>query len=469
MLNRLNPLRLKVVAKRARSTETISKEPVRDWAFGFITGHRLRVITYLLLVMGALYIVQDLLWPFGKKPVTTADQVWSWMSILWVTAVIPGTMGLLGMLAFKFPTTLDDVRPIGRLVCWRIVSRGTNLEALTSTVRRCQEEMAKTPLFPYIIEVVTDTITFALPAPNDDVRCISVPKDYVTPNGTRYKARALHYSCFHSPLPNIAWIVHLDEETQPTSSGIKGIAKMIKEEEISHRLRVGQGGILYHRKWEEYPFLTLADNVRTGDDFARFHFQHQLGVTIFGLHGSYIVARNDIEKKSGGFDFGPQGDITEDAFWAMVIMQQGKRCRWVEGYLEEQSTQSLLDFLKQRRRWFQGLTKVALYAPVKIRWRLCIGINTALWALAPFAMIYTYAHFFYGFEIRPTIRFLANYSYASFAVVSYWSKSQYGRTWHYESMEACLLVVPSDSLAANLLRYGKLRRALGTFAPRQRL
>ena len=313
MNNALHDRAFCVVKQRVFSHEPIPAEPRRDWSFGFITGHRLRVIAYLFGMMATLYVIQDLIWPYGKKPISILDHTWSWMSLLWITAVIPGTLGLLGMLAFRFPTDLDEVRPVNRLVCWRIVSRGDNIEALTSTVRRCQEEMAKTPLFPYIIEVVTDTVSFVLPPPNNDVRFISVPKDYVTPNRSRFKARALHYAMLVSPLPDEAWIVHLDEETQPTSSGIKGIAQMIREEEVSRRLRVGQGGILYHRKWKEYPFLTLADNVRTGDDFARFHFQHQLGVTIFGLHGSYIVVRNDVEKKSGGFDFGPQGDITEDA------------------------------------------------------------------------------------------------------------------------------------------------------------
>lgn len=406
-----------VVERDETGSDPIPKEPVRDWAFGFITGHRVRVVGYLMLCMLGLYLWQEWMWPNSQPPTTPLEKTWSWLSLLWITSVIPGTLGLLGELTFRHPTTLDNEKPINKLISWRIVSRGDNTEVLRSTVRRCQEEMAKTPLFPYIIEVVTDTVDFVLPAPHDDVRFIRVPKEYKTPNGTRFKARGLHYALEHSPLPEDAWIVHLDEETQPTSSGVKGICRMIREEEISHDLRIGQGAILYHREWKKYPFLTLADNVRTGDDFARFHFQHQLGVTVFGLHGSYIVVRNDVEKATGGFDFGPHGEITEDAFWAMVAMEQGRRSRWVEGYLEEQSCQSLLDFLKQRRRWWQGLARVTLYAPVKVRWRLCLGINTALWVLAPFAMTYTIAHFFWGFETRPVIRFLANYSYASFLVL----------------------------------------------------
>ena len=418
--------------RRTSRFEDIQPEPVRDWSFGFLSGHRLRVLSYMIFGILALYGLQSWLWPTtSHSPATIIGHVWSCGSLLWLGAVIPGICGLAGLLTFRHPKHLDTVRPLHKplhawgveigwpdrpRVAWRIVSRGTNVEALSDTIRRCQVEMAKTPLFPYVIEVVTDTSNVALPPPNDDLHYIVVPQDYCTPNKSLYKARALQYALEHSPLPDDAWIVHLDEETQPTASGIKGICAMIREEEASGALRIGQGAILYHRSWRKHPILTLADNVRTGDDFARFHFQHRLGVTVFGLHGSYIVTRNDVEK-SIGFDFGPQGSITEDAFWALVAMEQGYRCRWVDGYLEEQSTQSAGDFVRQRRRWYQGLAKVSIYAPVKLRWRLPLGINTCMWTLAPFAMLYTMGHFFFGFSHEWWIRALANFSFASFATL----------------------------------------------------
>lgn len=274
--------------------------------------------------------------------------------------------------------------------------------------------MERTPLFRYLVEIVIEDVPGVGELPKGEtIQYLVIPPRYTTPNLSLYKARALQYALEASEIPDDAWLVHLDEETQPTSSGIKGIAQMIREEEESGRLRVGQGAILYHRDWENHPFLTLADNVRTGDDFARFHFQHQLGRTVFGLHGSYIVVRNDVEKLVG-FDFGPNGSITEDAFWALKLMEAGVRARWVSGYLEEQSTQSVGDFLRQRRRWYQGLLKVAVHTPVRLRWRACIGINTLLWTLAPFAALYTVGHLFYGFEVNPEVRALANFSFASF-------------------------------------------------------
>lgn len=378
-----------------------------------ISAHRLLVVGYMTIGMVILYALQEWFWPNGRLPQAPIEIIWSWGSLLWLGAVIPGSFGLVGMLLFKHPKHLHTVKPIKNLVSWRIVSRGTNVEALTSTIRRCQEEMKKTPLFPYIIEVVTDTQILNLVPPTDDVRFIVVPTNYQTPNKSLFKARALHFASLYSPLPDKAWIVHLDEETQPTASGIRGICAMIKEEEKSTVPRIGQGAILYHRKWDKHPLLTLADNVRTGDDFARFHLEHKLGVTIFGLHGSYIVVRNDIEK-SIGFDFGFNGSITEDAFWALCCMEKGYRCRWTEGYLEEQSTQSISDFVRQRRRWYQGLAKVSLYAPVKFRWRFSLGLNTIFWTMAPFAALYTLGHFFYGFSHPWWVRLLANYSFISF-------------------------------------------------------
>ena len=412
----VKPKKQRTNHKGIRTYQRIRPEPVRDWSFGPLTGYRLRTVVYLAIGIVALYIIQSWLWPTRHTPDTVIGHIWSWGSLLWLGAVLPLSLGLAGLLTFRQPRHLDSVNPINRLVAWRIVSRGTNVEALSHTIRRCQAEMAKTPLFPYIVEVVTDTENPSLPPPNENLRYIVVPEDYRTPNKSKYKARALHYATEYSPIPDDAWIVHLDEESHPTASGIKGICAMIQEEEASGALRIGQGAILYHRKWREHPILTLADNVRTGDDFARFHFQHRLGVTIFGLHGSYIVARNDVVK-SIGFDFGPQGSITEDAFWALVAMERGYRCRWVDGYIEEQSTESAGDFVRQRRRWYQGLVKVVLYAPVKLWWRLPLGINTFLWTLAPFAMLYTVSHFFYGFSHEWWIRAMANFSFSAFGVL----------------------------------------------------
>ena len=251
------------------------------------------------------------------------------------------------------------------------------------------------PLFHYVIEVIVDdvnTTAEGLPAEGGDLTYIRVPRDYKTVNETRAKARALHYALQHSALPGDAWIVHMDEESWPTPSGITGIAAMIAEEEARDGTpRIGQGTITYHRDWAAHPFFTLSDCIRSGSDRGRLYLSMKIGVPLFGLHGSFIVIRNDVEQ-SMGFDIGPRGSLTEDAWWGTMAMDRGIRCRWVEGYVAEQCTHRVPDFLKQRRRWFNGLARTASSAPASLRWRAVLMVSMLAWASAPLAWVYTVAH-----------------------------------------------------------------------------
>lgn len=283
----------------------------------------------------------------------------------------------------------------------------------------CRLEMDRTPLFPYVIEVLLDHDTglAALPREMPDLHYICLPQDYSTPNGTRNKARALNYALETSPLSPNAWIVHLDEETHPTASGIRGIAAAIRAEEASGRLRIGQGTITYHRDWSNHPLLTLADAIRTGSDLGRLYTAMKMGAPIFGMHGSFIVVRNDVEQ-SMGFDVGPIGSLTEDAWWGTLAMDAGYRCRWVEGHMAEQCTYSVRDFIKQRRRWFNGMHRTSWRAPARLRWRLTLMASMLAWALAPLAWVYTVGHFLDGGYTPPVIRALANISLAVYVTTT---------------------------------------------------
>lgn len=379
--------------------------------------HKAFVVVSMAITVTVLYAIQRLAWPGNPPPRAGLSAAWSGASLLWLSALVPSACELAGLLMYRNPRWPRAVAPIPQLVSWRIVSRGINVEALTATILRCRAESQANPLFRYVIEVITDTSHAGLPAPADDLVYIRVPKDYQTPKGTRNKARALNYALHYSPLPDDAWIVHLDEESQPTPSIIPGIARMITEEEASGQLRIGQGIIVYHRDWKNHPFFTLSDCIRTGSDLGRLFLSMRIGVPLFGLHGSYIVVRNDVEKQVG-FDVGPVGSITEDAFWGYQQMEIGRRCCWVDGYLEEQCTQSPSDFVKQRRRWFSGLIKVAVQAPVKLRWRIMLGVSMLAWALAPLAWGYTIGHFITGGYVDPAVRALANGSFAVYIVTT---------------------------------------------------
>jgi egghead protein (zeste-white 4 protein) len=429
---------------------------------------RTKVVLWWSATMFGLYAVQRVVFGTeGRSPITFIDWVLASLVVLWILPGVTAIPGLVGLLWHR-PRDTSNAPVIDTLVCWRIVSRGTNREALRKTVEAVQREMANTPHFPYVIEVVTDE-SVGLPD-TDDVRHLVVPKDYVTPNRSKFKARALNYAVEKSPLPEDAWIVHLDEETHPTFCVIEGIALMIQEEEVSGEHRIGQGCILYHRDWGKHPFLTLADMMRTGDDMARFYLQYRLGRTLFGMHGSFIVVRNSVAKKVG-FDFGPRGSITEDAFWALVQMSHGRRARWVDGNMEEQSTQSVKDFVKQRRRWFVGLILVARYAPAPFRYRASVAVSTLIWALSPLGLTFTLSQVFLGFDVHPVLHFLANAAYSSFVVLYFIglhiNLDGHGiRNWHKRVQWFVLtaLLLPLFSLieAAGVV-YGMVRPDVGGF------
>ena len=389
------------------------RRPV-DWSKA---RHRVLVIILVLLFTCGFYAVQQLLWPRSPQPATLLGELWSWTGILWVLAFLPAVCELTGLLMWHPPRAPEQKIP--NLVCWRIVSRGINTEALNSTILACREEMAETPLFPYIIEVVVDTIPPGndLPPSARDLKYIVVPKSYTTPNDTRAKARALNYALWNSPLPAETWLVHMDEESRPTESSITGISAAIREEETSGQLRIGQGTITYHRDWAHHPFFTLSDCIRTGSDLGRLYLSMRAGVPLFGLHGSFILVRNDVER-SLGFDIGPVGSLTEDAWWGTIAMDYGYRCRWVEGHVAEQCTFRVRDFLRQRRRWFNGMARTSMHAPVSWKWRAVLGASMITWASAPFAWVYTIAHLVFGGYVSPVIQALANVSLAVYVTTT---------------------------------------------------
>lgn len=301
------------------------------------------------------------------------------------------------------------------LVCFRIVSRGQNAAVLHETVENIREQMGRLRLFPYRIEVVTD-IAVDLPL-GDDLVPLVVPATFRPRRGALFKARALEYARRRSDLAGNSWILHLDEESRITPSLIAGVRSAVLEEEQSGRFRIGQGAILYHRNLRRNPILTLADSLRTGDDLGRFHLQHRLGITLFGLHGSFILVRNSVEQQST-FDVGPGGSITEDAWWALVQMERGRRCRWVDGYVVEQSPETIRDFIKQRRRWYVGLVKCVLHAPTRLRFRLPLGITLFLWSVSWIGVLAMYLDLVAGQSTLPAVRIVGNLSFAGY-ITSY--------------------------------------------------
>ncbi len=383
----------------------------RDWrlislSFGVFT-----------LSMLTMYAIQNVILDGANVP----EHGWRLIiattgGILWCIPLLAGMLSWFGTLAQRKspPPLTPKAAPLPNLVSFRFMSRGTNPDALRSSILSVHEMMRRLPLFPYIIEVCVETPQPDLP--ENTIEMI-LPAEYHTANGTLYKGRALQYALENSDIPDDAWIMHCDEESHAHESLIQGIYNAVREEEASGQHHIGQGAILYYNSLKAHPFLTLADSIRTGDDIGRFHLQNRYWkVPVWGFHGSFILVRNSVEKETG-FDFGPNGSITEDAFWALASAEKGARSRWVDGFMVEQGTESFGDFIKQRRRWYVGLVKVVRHAPTKLRLRLPLAVFTAFWSVSWIAILYTYFTFAVGWRADTTVQLLGNLSLASYVCI----------------------------------------------------
>ena len=184
-----------------------------------------------------------------------------------------------------------------------------------------------------------------------DISCITVPKTFQTTHA-KYKARALEYFRILMKLSAEDWVLHLDEESTIDSGSLESCVNFIERTNY----HFGQGIILYnqHEYWKR-PLITVADAIRVGDDIGRFHLQYKIiHQPIFGAHGSFLLTNgaleNDITWEISG--------MTEDFEFALRSWIKGYKCGEILGVVREQSPQSILDFLKQRRRWFVGIRTV---------------------------------------------------------------------------------------------------------------
>mmetsp|Transcript_20533 Transcript_20533/g.20646 ORF Transcript_20533/g.20646 Transcript_20533/m.20646 type:complete len:1137 (+) Transcript_20533:93-3503(+) len=300
--------------------------------------------------------------------------------------------------------TIPDLLPLFKnRMFFRIVTRGSHpllvrqnaLDAL-NVLKSCL------PASVFVVEVVTDNgmnidefLEENMMPPEFQFVEIVVPKSFRCASGAKYKARALHYAILNSEAKEADWIVHLDEETRFDADTVKHVLAHCVSNDImlgqgnKRFADIGQGVILYGANTHIDNYMTtLADSFRVGDDFGKFRLQYKSKRPWIGMHGSFVVCPNAVEKEVG-FDHGMPGSITEDAYFALVAWSKDVKFSWVDAYMYEQSPFSIYDFIMQRRRWFGGLWLVCWEKKIGWQYRLTLLFMITTWAFGSVPMLVT--------------------------------------------------------------------------------
>jgi egghead protein (zeste-white 4 protein) len=220
------------------------------------------------------------------------------------------------------------------------------------------------------------------------IRVIAIPRGYRTPNGTRFKARANHFShelrIYEREDRDDVWVLHMDDDTGVGPDTAVAMARLIAGQRRagSGTMHLAQGILTYPRELAVNRLTWLADSIRPADDIGRFSACTGSGVPRAGLHGELLLVRASVEATIG-WDFGPRS-ITEDAHFALVFGNVYPGCSaWFAGRCYGASPASIRDFIRQRERWSWGLVGLVFNSTLPFRSRAYIGYSMFSWVLGP--------------------------------------------------------------------------------------
>lgn len=308
---------------------------------------------------------------------------------------------------FGHPAAIDAAALAQRdipFMKFQVTTKGGALPVVERSLRELEGTLGRHQWLPARIcaEVITEVteeaeyLERAFEGSVLEVHGICLPPDYATPNGTRLKARALHYMAEQrrsgiNARPGRTYIVHLDEETLVTEPHL-----LLLVDYLSRAPRpVSQGPIFYPLEWTTAPWICrslectrpfgCSECARVMENPPPPH-----------LHGSNLVVEEQVENRIG-WDFGTidgNAYVAEDLLFGLrAYALLGRDCfGWHGATMLEQPPLSLYWAVQQRMRWVLGalqgvraMWQAAEYEAMAVRDKLrltsAIGFRIATYSL----------------------------------------------------------------------------------------
>ena len=183
-----------------------------------------------------------------------------------------------------------------------------------------------------------------------DVKLVVVPRDFTTE--AIAKARAMDYFV-KNYVQDKDWYVFFDDDSYPLDD--KFLYEIPYYEE--HGYVGGNGNLVPRRGKSVYTYIL--DHYRFLDDIIFFRAtQGTLRHPSIGFHGEGLILKGSVLKEIGfGFN-----SITEDFRFAMELCKKGYRTWHSSTRVSFKSPNSIRDFIRQRARWFKGITQDTKHA-----------------------------------------------------------------------------------------------------------
>lgn len=345
----------------------------------------------LPIVFGTALTTSLLLWPLhGPAGIT------SWATtFLWSLPTLTTLVGIFGALRTRARLRRAPTGPVAPVperlvVVIPTIGRADTLPALRRVAASCAHLV---PYFPdHTVEIVVEQGCPAAAAIADladladgaDLRVLTVPRDYRTPSGTRFKARANQHALTRRAADPDLWVLHLDDDTAIGPDTAQELARFVGAQRAAGRAakHLAQGVLTYPRELGASRLLWLADAIRPAGDVSLFATTTGTGTPRAGLHGELLLVRASVEAEIG-WDFGPR-TVVEDARFALEFARRHPgRSDWFPGRCLGATPATAGALVVQRERWARGLMELAFSREVPLRHRLLLMHNVVVWAFVP--------------------------------------------------------------------------------------